>query len=115
MGKIVAVLLALLAPTLAHAATFTDQRDQLWDLPEPPQRYQTPYTGTLKLFPMSEEDISEICTEATGKAEPFGCTFVLPTECSVYVSEDLPPLFRKAVETHELAHCAGWPGDHPVD
>jgi hypothetical protein len=115
MGKLLVVLLALLAPTLAHAATFKDQRGELWDLPMPPQRYQTPYTDTLKLFPMSEEEISEICSEAVGKAEPFGCAFILPGECSVYVSEDLPPRFRLAVEAHERAHCAGWPADHPVD
>lgn len=114
MGKVLTLLLALLAPSLAQAATFKDQRGQWWNLPTPPaQIFDRPYAGKISTNLMSEAEIVEVCSTATGKAEPFGCSFPGPAYCYIYVSSDLPQKFRKAVEHHELAHCHGWPASHP--
>lgn len=114
MGKILTLVLALLAPSLALAEPFKDQRGNWWDLPMPPAHYfERGLISRPEIHYMSEDEISEICTDAVGKAEPFGCTFPNYDQCDVYISQDLPAKFRKAVERHELAHCHGWGADHP--
>ncbi len=114
MGKILTLTLALLAPTFAHAAPFEDQHGAWWDLPLPPMHYfDEPYTGRLDIKHLPEAEILSICRQANGKAENFGCAFPTIGRCSVYVSEELPKLLREHVQIHEVAHCHGWPADHP--
>ena len=116
MGKVLTLILALLVPSIALAEPFKDQRGNWWDLPMPPDRYfDRPYTGIIDIVPEPANEIAAFCTAAMGKAEGHACTFVAPTRCTIYVSQDLPKKFRKAVERHELAHCRGWPADHPQD
>lgn len=65
-----------------------------------------------------EAEVGPICSTAVGKAEPFGCSLIYPLAdgaCDIYVSSDLPERSRRIVELHELAHCNGWPADHPTE
>jgi hypothetical protein len=60
-------------------------------------------------------DVDRICVErsvtyrfARDPGKPFlGCSLMWPDRCEVVRID------RNDVKIHEMAHCAGWPPDHP--
>jgi hypothetical protein len=81
---------------------------------EPPARYDHPYAGPVVERVVPEAEVRSLCM--TMGADPIGtacswqskgtCYIVLPSDGRAPVSA-----FRR----HEIAHCNGWPADHPRD
>ena len=58
---------------------------------------------------VSQEEAREICNGSGA------CTFrQLGGSCRITISTHYDQAFRGAMIAHELAHCAGWPADHPL-
>ena len=113
MGKLLVVLLALLAPSLAAATPMQDQHGKWWNVLIPPPHWlKKPYLGKVAVYYHSEDLILDICSDT--KAEPFGCSFPDTDECLIYIVKGLPDAFRNTVLRHETAHCHGWGADHPM-
>lgn len=115
---------ALLALTTSGVVQAQDKRIEAarWD---PPTRYAMPYKGRLHLRRLPPAGLAKInvLTECeklgipsvTGK--PRGCAWHSAdfSECWV-ITIDRPyyGTTPEAVLTHELGHCNGWEGHHPV-
>jgi hypothetical protein len=90
----------------------------------PPPEFDKPYTGDLTIWRIdSHQIIRETCVGVKFPPEfesSFACIApVKPpyAECTIFLASD--ELLRRAeiklssLLRHELAHCNGWPGDHP--
>lgn len=90
---------------------------------EPPPAYVRPYTGRLHVIEHTARAVEQVCREM-GVAErsrpilacslslPFGdgdCIVILP----IVGRGGVGGVSRIALERHEIAHCNGWPKDHP--
>lgn len=107
------VLAVLLAATPAIAAK---------QHAEPPARYSGGFKGILIVKSVPKGDAFRVCTNLgyayDGSASGFypgmlGCAFGgvgtdIPDTCHIVVTQGKPHVKR-----HEIAHCAGWPSDHP--
>lgn len=114
LGLLVGIAVGWAACSTAHAGEYQDQHGEWWDLRGPPPRYfDKPYEGTISRNFLPEREIDRMCSGAVGHYERFGCAFVSPFRCNIYISSDLPRVFRNAVHYHEVAHCFGWPMHHP--
>jgi hypothetical protein len=82
---------------------------------EPPARYDHPYNGHVVERVVPAAEVPSLCMKMV--ADPFGaacsllegngtCYIVLPSDGRAPVST-----FRR----HEIAHCNGWPANHPRD
>ena len=90
----------------------------------PPPQYDRPYTGTLTIERVA--DPAAVLVQCPELKNPAGCAKVAKdlSWCKVYiVSDEYIKRIPRKEETigysyenflrHELAHCNGWPGDHP--
>jgi hypothetical protein len=91
----------------------------------PPAEYDHPYTGNLTVERVA--DPAAVLALCPNLKEPVGCAQRAKdlSWCKVYVVSDAfinkrpaeqRKLFGYSYENflrHELAHCNGWPGDHP--
>ena len=115
MGKLLVVLLALLAPSFAAATPMQDQHGQWWDVLIPHSEWlDRPLPGPVEVFYLETNRVDSICSSATGHAEQFGCTFPRADRCEIYIAKELPKPFRDIVQLHEDAHCRGWGADHSL-
>jgi hypothetical protein len=87
---------------------------------EPPAQYDHPYDGLVgeRVIPVAETRV--ICdslgaSQASADA-PGGvaCAWVSDNTCFIILPDDeLAPV--DTYRRHEIAHCNGWPADHPRD
>jgi hypothetical protein len=102
------------APARAAAQSTPPKRELL----VPPPEYDYPYKGELVVRHVSQKEVREACPSAKytlGVA--LGCAHRWPTSCHIILAPEAdmkaagyPP---ELVLRHEIAHCNGWPGDHP--
>ena len=85
----------------------------------PPAEYDRPFRGDLIVIRISMQHIKEMCPPFQPGVPPVACaTHDNPaTWCRVVLAHDdefqavgwrSDPILR-----HEIAHCNGWPADHP--
>lgn len=110
-GRWIALLLFLAAQPAAA--------ERAYDLGviRPPLRYNHMPTIPVVLFRPSPEKVAEICAQwiPAGHDIVRGCAFITALNtCHVFIRRDigLSHLFWYSWH-HELAHCNGWPADHP--
>jgi hypothetical protein len=85
----------------------------------PPPEYDRPYDGVLvTTVANSQKQVREWCPDAKftlGVA--LACTHRYPTGCRMVIASDklltAAGFPAEMVKRHELAHCNGWPADHP--
>lgn len=84
----------------------------------PPSEYDHPYPGDVQINLMDSQFVGKECRAWSGQPAPFdaaGCAWVADDDTCVVV---LAGRTRKApiadILRHEIAHCNGWPADHPV-
>jgi hypothetical protein len=110
----------LLAATLSLAWVVSAhaEKPKKW-LIEPPAEYDHPYKGELLLWPVkSQADVRAFCPESKFAAGfALACARVRTGRCTVAIAPDDElrkfGFTHEIVWRHEIAHCNGWPGDHP--
>jgi len=76
----------------------------------PPQRWDFPYRGKLSVHYLDGPQLAARCGSV-----PFGmltaCAYMARGSCLVYISRNSPN--PACSLKHEIAHCNGWPRNHP--
>jgi hypothetical protein len=94
--------------------------DAHWGHFDPPAEFdplEHPYKGDLTIIKTSMQHVKEICPIFQPGIPPLACATHDPGWCRVTIArdEDIKAVGWEPnrVLRHELAHCNGWPGDHP--
>jgi hypothetical protein len=75
----------------------------------PPAQYDHPYSGQVIEQRLSQAELMRLCR---GPAE--GCATVINGVCYIALpASEKDANVLAAMRRHELAHCNGWPGNHP--
>jgi hypothetical protein len=81
----------------------------------PPVEYDYPYKGKLTIERVTPEQLRARCTAAT--VISLGCAFPSAYSCLILLVDDASirarGWTRELMLRHEIAHCNGWPDDHP--
>jgi len=79
---------------------------------EPPAQYSHPYDGPVDERVMPVAEVRALCT-SVGASGPFvACAWVSDRVCHVVLPSDgQAPV--STYRRHEIAHCNGWPANHP--
>jgi len=87
---------------------------------EPPSQYDHPYEGLVgeRLMPVAETRVicDSLGASHSSADAPGGvaCAWVSDNTCFIILPDDeLAPV--DTYRRHEVAHCNGWPADHPHD
>lgn len=84
---------------------------------KPPPEYSGPYTGKLteRLVPLVE--IGGACSAlGTKTLYAWGCAQRRDGACLIFlpaIGPGVTSALQEQIRAHELAHCNGWPNDHP--
>ena len=113
---------ALLTCLIASHATAVEY-DQ-WGIMRPPERYlRMPMYKVPKITLVPQETLQVVCQPEMKRGSPVpfepmiyhGCAINYRTYCDILIDETIAddPVRMHSLLDHELAHCKGWPGDHP--
>jgi hypothetical protein len=89
-------------PSAAHVAA------QL----EPPARYNHPYNGQVDERVMPEAQVRSVCMAMGLDLLTVACSWQSAGTCHIVIPND-GQTSVDAYRRHEIAHCNGWPADHP--
>jgi hypothetical protein len=79
---------------------------------EPPVQYNHPYDGPVVERVMPVAEVRALCT-SVGASGPFvACAWVSHGVCHIVLPNDEPAPVS-TYRRHEIAHCNGWPANHP--
>jgi hypothetical protein len=79
---------------------------------EPPAKYNHPYHGPVEERVMPVAEVRALCT-SVGASGPFvACAWVSDGVCHIVLPNDEPAPVS-TYRRHEIAHCNGWPENHP--
>jgi hypothetical protein len=85
----------------------------------PPPEYDRPFAAKVIVVPARDQDhVRELCPKAKFTGAALGCAHLTSSwDCRIVLAADsvikaagFPP---ELVKRHEIAHCNGWPADHP--
>jgi hypothetical protein len=85
----------------------------------PPAIYQHAYKGRLTVQQGSLAQVEHYCHTMHGIVSPYralGCAKVDDNRCFLMIPKvggQVTARIQAAIRTHEMAHCNGWPADHP--
>jgi hypothetical protein len=79
---------------------------------EPPAQYNHPYDGRVDERVMPVAEVRALC-KSVGASGPFvACAWVSDGVCHIVLPNDgQAPV--STYRRHEIAHCNGWPANHP--
>jgi hypothetical protein len=77
----------------------------------PPQWDNKPYYGKLRLF-VGAHLVRKHCGSARRDETVAACAYVGRGRCTIFMPDRSDPQWA-VIYRHELAHCLGWPGNHP--
>ena len=81
---------------------------------EPPARYDHPYNGRVVERVVPKAEVPSLCMPMRADLLAAACSLESNGTCSIVLPSD----GRAPVSTfrrHEIAHCNGWPANHPRD
>jgi hypothetical protein len=81
---------------------------------EPPAQYNHPYAGRVDERVMPVAEVRTLCRSVGASGRFVACAWVSNGTCHIVLPSDE----RAPVSTyrrHEIAHCNGWPENHPHD
>jgi len=89
---------------------------------EPPAQYDHPYGGPVDERVMPVTEVHELCTSlgashsSADASAPGGvaCAWVSDGTCYIILPDDEQAPVA-TYRRHEIAHCNGWPANHPHD
>lgn len=79
---------------------------------EPPAKYDHPYNGQIVERVVPEVEVRSLCMSMGLDLVTVACSWRSNNTCYIVLPND----GQAPVETfrrHEIAHCNGWPADHP--
>jgi hypothetical protein len=83
----------------------------------PPPQYDKPYTGQLNIATIPYWNMGNVCNMIAPQGQHMeACSFAMtPQQCLVYLPRlsDVGQSRLADLTKHEIAHCNGWPGNHP--
>jgi hypothetical protein len=85
----------------------------------PPPMFDHPYNGHLIERRESLPAVENVCHMQHGiisQYKALGCAEVFPRRCFIVipsVSGEITGTLQKQIRRHEIAHCNGWPENHP--
>jgi len=80
---------------------------------EPPARYDHPYNGQVDERVMAEAQVRSVCA-SMGADGGVACSWQSNGTCHIVIPND-GVASADAFRQHEIAHCNGWPANHPRD
>jgi hypothetical protein len=81
---------------------------------EPPAKYDHPYNGQVVERVMPVAEVRTLCISRGADVFGVACSWQSDQTCYIILpnDEDAPiDIYRR----HEIAHCNGWPANHPRD
>jgi len=81
---------------------------------EPPAQYNHAYNGQVVERVMPEAEVRSVCMSMGTDLFAVACSWQINDTCYVVIPND----GQAPVDTyrrHEIAHCNGWPANHPHD
>ena len=79
---------------------------------EPPARYDHPYNGQIDERVMPEAQVRSVCMSMGLDLLTVACSWVSSGTCYIVLPNDEQAPVA-TYSRHEIAHCNGWPADHP--
>jgi hypothetical protein len=85
----------------------------------PPPAFDHPYKGRLTERHGSLADVEHFCHTMQGIVSAYqalGCAKVFPKRCFIMIPRvggTISGRLQRDIRRHEIAHCNGWPADHP--
>jgi hypothetical protein len=81
---------------------------------EPPEQYNHPYDGQVVERVMPEAEVRSVCMSMGLDLLTVACSWQSNGTCYIILPND-EPLPVSTFRRHEIAHCNGWPANHPRD
>ncbi len=79
---------------------------------EPPAQYNHPYNGPVVERVMPEAEVRLLCMSRGADPGGVACSWLSDGACYIALPDDeQAPV--STYRRHELAHCNGWPANHP--
>ena len=105
-------IIAMVVIVVAAVVAFFVSRVRYLSELEPPARYNHPYHGPVDERVMPVAEVRTLCTSVGASGRFVACAWVSDGVCHIVLPNDE----RAPVSTyrrHEIAHCNGWPENHP--
>ena len=83
---------------------------------EPPARYDHPYDGPVEIRKIDRANVWKECSRNGAvkmRRDVAGCARVEDGVCIIHLAMKTRRAPLDAILRHEIAHCNGWPGNHP--
>ena len=83
---------------------------------EPPARFDHPYAGDVDLRQISRANVWKECSRNGAvkmRRDVAGCSRVEAGACIIHLAMKTRRAPLQEILRHEIAHCNGWPGNHP--
>ena len=99
--------------------TMDAQQPAIHPIIPPPAIYDHAYKGRLAVQQGSMAQVEHYCHAMQGIVSPYralGCSKVDEHSCFVMIPKIGGPVtasIQAQIRHHELAHCNGWPANHP--
>lgn len=82
-----------------------------------PDRFNHPYQGKLTIHRVDRSNVWRECSEGGRhyvRTDAAGCAFPGDgSSCTIFLAKRTRRAPLDAILLHEIAHCNGWPADHP--
>jgi hypothetical protein len=80
---------------------------------EPPPQYARPYHGQVieRVLPLGAA--RQACRRVGARGD--ACAWVKDGKCYIVIPRNGPVRDLHGYRRHEIAHCNGWPMNHPMD
>jgi hypothetical protein len=79
---------------------------------EPPAQYNHPYHGPVVERVMPVAEVRAVCGSVGASGPLVACAWVSNGACHIVLPNDEPAPVS-TYRRHEIAHCNGWPANHP--
>jgi len=109
VGLLVIVTVAVVAAVVVISANVRYRLEL-----KPPAQYDHPYAGRVDERVMPVTEVRALCTSVGASGRFVACAWVSDGVCHIVLPNDgQAPV--ATYRQHEIAHCNGWPANHPRD
>jgi hypothetical protein len=78
---------------------------------EPPPQYNHPYKGPVIEYVLPRAEARAMCRKRSAWAD--ACSWTKDGKCYIVLPRGGPVKSLAPYRRHEIAHCNGWPANHP--